>query len=440
MALAVVAIIGRPNVGKSSLLNALAGEMISIVEPTPGVTRDRVSAVIERDNVYFEMVDTGGYGITDSADLAAHIDQQIHRAIESAELVLFVVDVRDGLMPIDEQIAGLLRKKNLNVILVANKADTPRFFPQAAEFTKLGFGEPLCVSALNNLNKNLLLEQIVSRIHSTGAISEKPTEAIIKIAIVGKRNVGKSSLLNTIVGQQRVIVSETPGTTRDAVDVRFEEGGKTYIAIDTPGLRKKRKIVSDNIEFYGFTRTRRAITRADVALLLIDAAQPVSTVDKQLADFITSHFKPCILVVNKWDLIKGYAGQKDYRDYLSRVLPHLRHAPAVFTTATKGKNVQRLLNSAMALFKQNSQHIPTAKLNKAIELIKAERPTAIRAVRTPKIFYATQVETNPITLLFFVNRLELFDENYKRFVVNRLREHLNLPQVPLRLLLRPRRD
>lgn len=438
MALPVVAIIGRPNVGKSSLLNALAGKMISIVEPTAGVTRDRVAAIIEKHDHYFELVDTGGYGIVDSGDLTEHIEHQIHQAIASADLAVFMVDIRDGLMPLDEQIAKLLRKESLDVILVANKADHARLFPAAAEFTRLGFGDALCISVLNNLNKNVLLDEIVQKIAHLSA--ERPDQAVMKIAIVGKRNTGKSTLLNAIVGAERVIVSELPGTTRDAVDVRFEKDGKTFIAIDTAGIRKKKKMSADNIEFYSYTRATRSIKQADVVLFLIDATLPVSQVDKKLAKFITEQYKSCILVINKWDLAKAQAATDDYKDYLDKTLPGLRYAPIAFTTATKGKNVRRLLDVATELFRQATTQITTATLNKATDLIKAEKLGGAKKTGLPKIYYATQISANPVTLLLFVNKPELFDENYRRFIVGRLRDYLPIAEVPIRLLLRRRRQ
>ncbi len=438
MALPVVAIIGRPNVGKSSLLNALAGEMISIVEPSAGVTRDRISTLIERDDRYFELIDTGGYGIVDSDELSGHIEQQIGKAIESAELVLFMVNIRDGLVPLDEKIARLLRKGDLDVIGVANKADTAKMFPAAAEFSRLGFGEFLCISATNNLNKNVLLDEIFDRLKYLQ--STKPPEPVMKIAIVGKRNSGKSTLVNAIVGSERVIVSETPGTTRDAVDVRFEKDGKTIIVIDTAGIRKKSKI-ADSIEFYSYVRATRSIRRADVVLFLIDAAVPVSQVDKKLAALIAEEHKSCIMVVNKWDLAKDTAVTSDYEEYLTKLLPGLRYAPIAFTTATEAKNVQSVLDLSAEIFKQATTPIATAKLNKAFEIIKAEKVGAAKRGKGdwPKIYYATQIAVNPITILMFVNRLELFEENYRRFITGRLRGLLPIAEVPIRLLARPHR-
>ena len=437
MALARVAIIGRPNVGKSSLLNALAGSMISIVEPTAGVTRDRVSTIIGKDDRYFELIDTGGYGVVDTDQLSEHIEQQILQAIESANLVIFMVDIRDGLVPLDEKIARLLRKGELDVMGVANKADTAKMFPAAGEFSKLGFGEFLCISAKNNLNKAVLLDRIFDKLAALE--SAKPPEAAMKIAIIGKRNAGKSTLVNAIVGSERVIVSETPGTTRDAVDVRFEKDGKTIIVIDTAGTRKKSKI-ANSIEFYSYVRVTRSIRRADVVLLLIDATVPVSQVDKKVARFIVDECKSCILVVNKWDLAKDSAATGDYEDYLTKLLPGLKYAPIAFTTATEAKNIQSVLDLAAEIFKQTTTWIPTAKLNKAFEIIKAGKIGAAKGKSGwPKIYYAAQIAVNPITILMFVNNPELFEENYRRFIIGRLRELLPVEEVPIRLLTRSHR-
>jgi GTP-binding protein len=448
MALPVVAIIGRPNVGKSSLFNALAGEMISIVEPTAGVTRDRVSTIIGRGEKYFELLDTGGYGIVDAQQLSEHIEQQILTAIESANIVLFVVDIREGIVPLDEKIAQLLRKGGptqrrglakggLDVIGVANKADEARMFPAAGEFSRFGFGEFICISATNNLNKQVLLERIFKKL--TGMESARPAEPVMKIAIVGKQNVGKSSLVNAMVGSERVIVSETPGTTRDAIDVRFEKDGKTIVVIDTAGIRKKSRM-ADSIEFYSFVRATKSIARADVVLFMIDATADVSDVDKKIARFIADEYKSCIIVINKWDLAKGTAVTDSYEDYLTKLLPGLKYAPIAFTTATEAKNVHGVLDLAAEVFKQTMTWITTGRLNKAFEAIKAESTRSGKRGGRPNIYYATQVAVNPVTILMFVNKPELFDENHRRFIIGRLRELLPVSEVPIRLLVRARRS
>jgi GTP-binding protein len=437
MAIPVVAIIGRPNVGKSSLFNALAGEMISIVEPTAGVTRDRVSTIIERREKYFELLDTGGYGIVDAQQLSEHIEQQILTAIESANIVLFMVDVREGIVPLDEKIAQLLRKGKLKVIGVANKADAASMFPAAGEFSKLGFGEFICVSVTNNLNKQVLLERIFKKL--SGVESTRPAKPVMKIAIVGKQNVGKSTMVNAIVGSERVIVSETPGTTRDAIDVRFEKDGKTIVVIDTAGIRKKSKMA--DIEFYSFVRATKSIQRADVVLFLIDATAEISDVDKKIARFIADEHKSCIIVINKWDLAKGTAVTGSYEDYLTKLLPGLKYAPIAFTTATETRNVQSVLDLAAEVFKQTTTWITTGRLNKAFEAIKAESMSAGKRGGSgrPNIYYATQVAVNPVTILMFVNKPALFDENHRRFIIGKLRELLPTAEVPIRLLVRTHR-
>lgn len=437
MALPVVAIIGRPNVGKSSLLNAISGRMISIVEPTAGVTRDRVSTIVDVGERYFELIDTGGVGVVDADELSSHVEHQIAQAMGAATLVLFVVDVREGILPLDKKIAQMLRKEKLDVILVANKADSAKQMGGVGEFIRLGFGEAIPVSATNNYNKTSVVEEITARLEHLP--KEKPKDEEMKIALVGKRNAGKSTFINAIVGEERVIVSEIPGTTRDAVDVRFEKDGKCFMAIDTAGVRKKNKM-ADDIEFYGYTRAERSVKRADVVLFLIDATLKISQVDKKLAHLIAEEHKTCILVINKWDLVKDFAGADDYAEYLSEVLPGLGHAPLAFTTAKDGKNVQTVLDLAAELFKLSSTKIPTTKLNRAIEEIaEAKVGGSKKKGGFPKIYYGTQVAVRPISLLLFVNKPELFTDNFIRFATNRLGELLGLEEVPIRLMLRKRR-
>ncbi|MBN1763932.1 MAG: ribosome biogenesis GTPase Der [Sedimentisphaerales bacterium] len=439
MSLPVVAIVGRPNVGKSSLLNGLARQRISIVEPTAGVTRDRVSAIVDLDDRYFEMVDTGGYGIEDQDNLTEHVEGQIRIAIEQADLVVFVVDIREGVTPLDKQVAKMLRRPELKVLLVANKADSPGLDHTRGEFYKLGFGEPITVSAEHGRNRQLLVERILAEL----AVSEhqKPEETVMKLAVVGKRNVGKSTFINSLAGEERVIVSEVPGTTRDAVDVRFEKDGRQFIAIDTAGVRKKSKMTQNSIEYYSYTRATLSVQRADVVLFFIDALEPVSQVDKRLARFIADEYKPCIIVINKWDLAVGQVGTEEFEEYLDKTLPGLSYAPISFISASEGKKIKALVDLAQHLYKQSQTKISTSRLNKALEAISAQRaPSARRKVGLPRIYYGTQVAAGPPTLLLFVNNPSAIDENYQRYVVNRLREMLPFSEVPIRLLLRHHRE
>ena len=433
MAVPTVAIIGRPNVGKSSLLNAIAGSMISIVEPTPGITRDRVSVMVRHEGTHIEMLDTGGYGIVDKEALSEQIEAQIDVAIRSADLILFVVDIREGITTLDKKIAQLLRKYTDRVMLVANKADNASMFPRAGEFERLGFGSAVCISATNSMNKSKMMDMVLERLKDTEW--ENPQEAVMKLAVVGKRNAGKSSFINAILGNERMIVSEVAGTTRDAVDIRFERDGQTFIAIDTAGIYKKNKM-KENVEYYSYTRATKAITRSDIVLFMIDASLPVSQVDKKLAKFISDEFKPCILIVNKWDLVKDQADTDDFADYLTEVLPGMRHVPIAFTTAKDGKNVQSTLDLATELYKQSICEIPTTTLNKAMEEIKKERAGTAKKGGFPRIYYATQVGVQPVSLLIFVNRPDYFDENYQRFMINKLRDLLPVAEVPIKLMFR----
>lgn len=437
MGLPVVAIVGRPNVGKSSLLNCLARQRISIVDPTAGVTRDRVSTVLDADGIYFELVDTGGYGIDDRDGLTEQVERQIEYAVASASLVLFVVDALEGVTPLDTRVAELLRRRRADVVLVANKVDAPAHEPLLGEFDSLGFGPARAVAALHSRGREDLLAELAERLRPIAA--DRPPEPVLRLAIVGKRNAGKSTFINCLAGEERVIVSEVPGTTRDSVDVRFEKDGQVYVAIDTAGVRKKRRL-ADDIEFYGFSRAQRSIRRADVVLFFMDAKEPVGEVDKRLAGYIVEQHKPCILVVNKWDLARGRADSGQYGDYLARMLPNLDYAPVAFVTATESRNVQSVLDLAKSLHKQASIRLPTSRLNAVLEEITAARgPSARRGTRRPRIYYGTQISVCPPTLVLFVNDPALVSEEYQRFLVNRFRERLPFAEVPIRLLLRPRR-
>jgi len=431
----VIVIVGRPNVGKSSLLNTLARARISIVDARAGITRDRVSTFIEYRDRYFELVDTGGIGIVDVDHLEQHVEDQIQYAIARADAAIFLVDVFDGLTPLDQHVAELLRRLEIPVLLVANKVDADHHEPETAEFNRLGYGEPLCVSALHGRGRGALLSRIDELLGADSG--EAPEAAVMKLAIVGKRNAGKSTLVNTLAGEDRVIVSEIPGTTRDAVDVRFEKDGNALIAIDTAGVRKKSRM--DDIDFYSYTRALRSIRRADVVMLLIDATVPISDVDIKLATAIRDEYKPVVLTVNKWDLAKDRAEAEAYDEYLSKVLPIFDYAPVAIMTAKTGKNVDSAVDVARSLHKQARARVTTGRLNAALETILATRgPSPKHGTRAVKIYYATQAASAPPTFVFFCNSPALVSDNYRRFMENRLREILPFHEVPIRLLFRPR--
>lgn len=429
----MVVIVGRPNVGKSSLLNLLARQRISIVDPRAGITRDRVSALLEHRERWLELVDTGGIGMVDDHQLEEHVARQIEFAIQRADLVLFVVDVQNGITPLDQIVAQKLRAARAPVILVANKTDHVGHESLAGELIRLGFGEAICVSALHSAGRARLLDAALETLR--GASAEPPDEPLMKLAIVGKRNAGKSTLVNALAGEQRMIVSEIPGTTRDAVDVLFERDGRKFMAIDTAGVRKKRSM--DDIDFYSFVRAERAIRRADVVLLLIDAMVPLAEVDLKLASLIESEYKPCLLVVNKWDLARDKTSTEEFGEYLTRAVPLMRYAPIAFITARTGQNADAAVDAASNLHRQAQLRVPTAQLNKALEAVLAERgPSAKRGARPVKIYYATQVDVAPPSFVFSCNRAELVTENYRRYLENRLRDLLPTAEVPMRLMFR----
>ncbi|MCC6675798.1 MAG: ribosome biogenesis GTPase Der [Phycisphaerales bacterium] len=492
MPLPRIAIVGRPNVGKSSLLNLIAGSKVSIVDPTPGVTRDRVTAIVDllppdnRDKARtVELIDTGGFGVytaeggrfdeigEDLGKLTASIEYQIAEAVRSADLVLFAIDAQAGITPQDSEIARLLREgkyageggkarrhegtegektpyhKPPPVQIVATKVDGPKWETHALEFSGLGFGEALMVSSKNNYLRREFLDRLWELAGQVGpgpSVPEEPAVvADIKLAIVGKRNAGKSTMVNTLAGEPRMIVSEIAGTTRDAVDVRLELDGKSLIVIDTAGLRKK-KSFQNQIEWYALDRLERSIERADVVLVLIDATTDVSQVDQQLAMMVQKAFKPAVIVVNKWDLVDGKRGPNgkivttiDFEKYIRKELRGLDFAPIAFTSGLENLNVKETIDLAHDLHEQAGRRVTTGKLNRWLREVIESRPPPNKLGTRPKVYFVAQTGVRPVTIVLVVNRPELFAPNYQRFLLNRLRETLPFPEVPIRLVVRERR-
>jgi GTP-binding protein len=340
-------------------------------------------------------------------------------------------------------VAQKLRRRSRPVLLVANKADTVRHALDTADMLRLGFGEPLAVSAAHHIGRHDLLDAIAARLGELAG--SPPTPPVMKLAVVGKRNAGKSTFINALAGEDRVIVSEMPGTTRDSVDVRIELDGRQFVVIDTAGVRKRSRIgtakhIDSNIEFYSVHRAMRSIRRADVVALMIDASVSVSQVDKELAGAIAKEFKPVVLVVNKWDLAQGRAAGEDYQEYFDKTFPELSYAPISLTTATSGQNVRQTIDLAEQLFEQASTRIPTAVLNKAVEdIVGARAPSHKTSTKPPKILYATQIDVTPPTIVCFVNDARSFDQSYQRFLMNQLRSRLPIAEVPVRLFFRGRK-
>ncbi len=436
MRLPLVAIVGRPNVGKSSLLNCLAGRRISIVEETPGVTRDRISTVMTHRDVTMEVMDTGGIGVVDRDDLSEHVERQIEFAVRGASLILFVTDARDGIVPLDREVARRLRERSreVPVLVVANKVDAPRYEADVPEFYELGLGEPIAVSAKEEIGTSRLLDRVTENLWPT---EEDVPEPVMHIAVVGRQNVGKSSFVNAIAREERVIVSEVPGTTRDAVDVKFEKDGREFVIVDTAGVKRKRH-TGGSIEFYSRVRTEQAIRRVDVVLFLLDASQEITRADKKLGELISRMSAVCVIIANKWDLVREDMTTEEYADYLYKALPGLRFAPIVATTATQSRNLQSAIDLAQSLYKRSSRRIGTGQLNRVVEAIKEYHPPHARRSKVPKIFYATQVSTRPPTFVIFVNEPHLIPADYRRYVEGAFREALGFEELPLRVFYRRR--
>jgi GTP-binding protein len=435
MSLPVVAIVGRPNVGKSTLLNAAAGRLVSVVDPTEGVTRDRVSVPMVLDGKAFELVDTGGIGIVDLQDLSPLVEKQIRVALDAATAVVFVVDAKAGVTSLDQRIARELHELGKPVVFAANKTESMKLRQSLGEFERLGFGAPLMLSAQNKENVSTVIEAAVAHLPDDGP-SELP-EVMLEVAIVGRRNAGKSTLVNALAGSERVIVSEKPGTTRDAIDVSIRRGRDTWLLIDTAGVTTHAHDGKDPIQWYSEHRAYRSVRRADVTILLLDVTKEAAGLEKRLASEIEKAGKPCLLAANKWDLVKGRR-TGEFEEYFRKVLPGLDRAPMAFVSAITKLNTTRMLDVCADLHRQSTQRLTTGQINRFVAIAIEQRAPRIKSSQRARIYYATQVGVSPPSIALFVNDPDLFDPAFRRYLEHRFRDTFPFPEVPVRLDFRRR--
>ncbi|RMH04593.1 MAG: ribosome biogenesis GTPase Der [Planctomycetota bacterium] len=432
----LVAIVGRPNVGKSSLFNRLVGERRAIVEPTAGVTRDRLVLPVRRAEppLDFDLMDTGGIGLVDRADLAASVEMQVSAGLAQAAAVLFLVDAREGLLPLDQQVARLLRRSGRPVLLVANKCEGREAEGNLAEFAALGFGPARPVSAREGRGLAELLVDLAGHLPPAAEVPDRPGGAL-RIALVGRRNTGKSSFVNALCEEERVIVSEVPGTTRDAVDVTLSWRDRELVLVDTAGVHRRARLASP-VEFFSLTRSDQAVRRADVALLFLDLTHAIARLDQELARTVRDRYKPTVVVGTKADLEPDLRPE-DFRAEVERRLPHLAGSPVVLVSNPERRGLDRALAEAFALHEEAARRVGTGELNRAVE--RAFRRLRFRGRgEKPRVFYATQLRVHPPTFLLFVNRPRLFDKEAVRAIGGQLRRSLGFPRVPVRLVLRER--
>ncbi len=435
----IIAIVGRPNVGKSTLFNALAGSRISIVKDIPGVTRDRIYADITWLNYQFTMIDTGGIEPESKDLMLSHMREQAMLAIDTADLILFLTDVRQGLVDADFQVASMLRKSQKPVVLVVNKVD--HFEKQQTdiyEFYNLGIGEPFPISAAGKQGIGDMLDAVIERIHPESFEEEEDGRS--RIAVIGKPNVGKSSIINRLLGENRVIVSEIAGTTRDAIDTAVSYEGKEYIFTDTAGLRRKSKVKED-LEHYSVVRTITAVERSDIAVLVIDAAEGVTEQDAKIAGIAHEQGKGMIIAVNKWDMIeKNDKTMYEFRNKILNTLSFMPYAEMIFLSAKTGQRLSKLFDLINVVVENHSLRIATGVLNEILmEAVAMQQPPSDKGKRL-KVFYITQVSVKPPTFVIFVNNKKLMHFSYTRYLENKIREAFGFQGTPLKFIIREKKD
>lgn len=435
----IVAIVGRPNVGKSTLFNALAGENISIVKDTPGITRDRIYADVSWLDRNFTLIDTGGIEPESKDIILTQMREQAQIAIDTADVILFLVDVRQGLVDADSKVADMLRRSRKPVILAVNKVDDFRkYMADVYEFYNLGIGEPYPVSSVNKLGFGELLDEVTSYFDKEAAAEEEDERT--KVAIVGKPNVGKSSIINKLIGENRVIVSDIAGTTRDAIDTEITRGGKEYVFIDTAGLRRKNKI-KEELERYMIIRTVTAVERADIVVLVIDATEGVTEQDAKIAGIAHDRGKAIIIAVNKWDAVeKDNKTVNEFTQRVRQVLSFMPYAEIIFISAVTGQRLGRLFEMIDAVNENHSMRVATGVLNEIMaEAVALQQPPSDKGKRL-RLYYITQVSVKPPTFVIFVNDKELMHFSYTRYLENQIRETFGFLGTPLKFIIRERKE
>jgi GTP-binding protein len=430
----IVTIVGRPNTGKSTLLNRIAGKPLAIIEDEPGTTRDRNLADVSWGGTEFTLVDTGGLEMKPSSNIAKGVKAQIETAMKEADVIIDLVDAKDGVTPADEEVADRLRKANKPVILAANKADNERLETAALEFYELGLGEPLAISAHHGRNVAELLDKIITLLPAREKVEPAPEP--IKVAIVGRPNVGKSMLLNALTGDERVIVDEIPGTTRDAVDTRFDFNEQSVLLIDTAGIRRRGKI-KGGVEKYSVLRSTRAIDRADIVLLVLDASEISTAQDTHIAGYVHEAAKGMIIIVNKWDLIENKDSAR-WNKLIESEFKFAHYAPILYTSAKTGRGVDKIMPEVNRVYRERQKRPATAVVNSVIQQAVASHNRPRNRNQQLKIFYATQAEVNPPTFIFFTNNATLINFSYKRYLENQLRQAFGFNGTPLRLIFKTR--
>lgn len=430
----IVAIVGRPNVGKSTFFNRLIGQRKAIVDEVAGVTRDRIYGKSDWNGIEFSVIDTGGW-ITNSDDIfEEEIRKQVEIAIQEADVILFLVDVASGVTDMDEEVAQLLRKSNKRTFLVANKVDNHNRIQDSYEFYKLGLGDPICISSINGSGTGDLLDEVVKSFDKEAVVEEE--EEVPRISIVGRPNVGKSSLINALVGEERNIVTPIAGTTRDAVHARYNKFGHDFIIIDTAGLRKKGK-VNEDLEFYSVLRSVRAIENSDVSILMIDATSGIESQDMHIFNLIIRNRKGVVVVINKWDLVeKDNKTTTEYTKAIKERLAPFQDVPIIFTSALTKQRLLKVLEEAMQVYENRKQRIATSKLNEFTQEVVDAYPPPSWKGKFIKIKYATQLPTYAPSFVFFCNLPQYIKEPYKRYIENKLRERFNFTGVPIQIFFR----